>query len=187
QVRVRVPGGRPLGPRPGRRPGSTTADGRYVVQYEGPPRTEPGVQKARLVPLPEVPRDTTLLAQACRLDDQGARVDVARRSPPCWPQHGLTVGTLPACAATAATMATGVLPAQPQTGCYLQLGTAAVLPAAAAAPAAGRKLAGDAVQPVVPAPLTVQPVMPALFSVNLQPMMSAPVRWIGPHAVVRGQ
>jgi len=168
------------------------AEGRYVVQYENPPRTEPGVLKSRLVPLPEVPRDMTLLAQACRLDDQGARIDAARRSSHRWPQHGRSVSTLPPGASTAATMATGGLPAQPQAGCYpvLQLGTAAALPATAAAPAAaGVRLAGDAVQPVMTAcnaPVTVQPVMPTLMSMSVQPVMPQPMRWVGPHAVVRG-
>merc|ERR1719291_1062180 len=151
------------------------AEGRYVVQYENPPRTEAGVLKSRLVPLPEVPRDMTLLAQACHLDDQGARIDVARRSPHRWPQHGLTVGTLPAGATTAVTLATGGLPAQPQAGCYpvLQMNTAAVLPVATAAPTGGRKQASDVVQPVMPAPVTVQTVMPALLSMNVQPVMPA--------------
>lgn len=165
------------------------AEGRYVVQYENPPRTEPGVLKSRLVPLPEVPRDMTLLAQACRLDDQGAMIDVARRSPYGWPHHGsLTVGTLPAGATTTATLATGGLPTQPQAGGYpvFQLGTSAVLPVATAAPTARTRYAGDAVQLVMPAPVTVQPVMPALLSMSVQPLMPAPM-WFGPHAVARGR
>lgn len=150
------------------------ADGRYIVQYDNPPMTESGVFAFRLVPLPEVPRDTTLLAQACRLDDQGSRIDATRRSPTCWPQHGLTAGTLPVAAATAAaaiaaTAPAGGLPAQPQATCYpvFHMGSTAPFSAISTAPRRA------------PMPTVLPMAVP-------QMVQATPVRWNGLHAVVRG-
>jgi len=45
------------------------AEGRYSISYEATLSTEVNVAAARIVPLPEVPREGTALAQAMHLDD----------------------------------------------------------------------------------------------------------------------
>jgi len=55
-------------------------DGRYTVQYDGSHQQEAGVGLRRIVPLPEVPRETTALAQAFHFD--GARGVMSQGSPP---------------------------------------------------------------------------------------------------------